>query len=125
MKLQLAAAFALVILAGPAAHAFTVDDKSNTTSTGGARYTDPDAQFSRLELRQRHYRPAGQYHLPIRRQPGSGSFNQRYDWNRMFDTLGGPGRNGYLAEGASMSKPLIFTISRRLGRRRVRLEWSL
>ena len=45
----LAAAFGLVLLAAPAApaaHAFTIDDQSNTNNDGTARYTDPDARFS-------------------------------------------------------------------------------
>ena len=96
MKIKLAAAFALVILAAPAAHAFTIDDKSNTTSNGGARYTDPDEQFSGSNsgsgttIRQGNttFQFGGS-------QGGGGSFDQRYDSNRMFDTLGGPGRNGY------------------------------
>ena len=42
----LAAAFGLAVLATPAAHAFTIDNQSNTNSDGSARYTDPDARFS-------------------------------------------------------------------------------
>jgi hypothetical protein len=93
--LAAAAAFTVAILAASAAQAFTLDDKSNTTSNGSARYTDPDAQFSgtgsgsgSTTLRQGNttfqFGPAGQ-----------GSFDQRYNPNRMFDTLGGPGRDGY------------------------------
>ena len=42
----LAAAFGLAVLAAPVAHAFTIDDQSNTNSDGRARYADPDARFS-------------------------------------------------------------------------------
>ncbi len=89
----LAAAFALTVLAVPTARAFTFE--GNSSASGGARYADPDAQFdssdsgnSRTTIKQGNttlqFGPAGQ-----------GSFDQRYDSNRMFDTLGGPGRDGY------------------------------
>lgn len=87
-----AAAFALTLLSGPAAQAFTFEGNSN--ASGGARYADPDAQFdsgsdkSSTKIQQGNttfqFGPAGH-----------GSFDQRYDSNRMFDTLGGPGRDGY------------------------------
>jgi hypothetical protein len=94
MKLQLAAAFALVILAAPVAHAFTIDDKSNTNSSGGAGYSDPDARFDGggsggTTLQQ------GNTTIRFGGAQQGGTFDQRYDSNRMFDTLGGPGRDGY------------------------------
>ncbi len=93
--LALSVAFALALSAAPAAQAFTLDNSSNTTSNGTARYSDPDEQFSgsssgsgKTTMRQGNttfqFGPAGQ-----------GSFDQRYNPNRMFDTLGGPGRDGY------------------------------
>jgi hypothetical protein len=89
----LAAAFGLALLAAPAARAFTMDNQSNTNSNGGARYTDPDEQFSgsgsnngQTVLKQGN----ATIHFG-----GQQSFDQRYDSNRMFDTLGGPGRDGY------------------------------
>ncbi len=97
MKLQLAAAFALVILAAPMAHAFTIDDKSNTNSSGGARYTDPDARFEGGGSGTGGGSTLQQGNTTIRfggAQQG-GTFDQRYDSNRMFDTLGGPGRDGF------------------------------
>ena len=42
----LAAACGLAVLVAPAAHAFTIDQQSNTTSNGSARYSDPDERFS-------------------------------------------------------------------------------
>lgn len=87
-----AAAFGLALLIAPAAHAFTIDDQSNTNSDGTARYTDPDARFSgagsgsgQTTIRQGNttFRFGGQM----------GTFDQRYDSNRMFDPLGRPGDN--------------------------------
>jgi hypothetical protein len=89
----LAAAFGLAVLAAPAARAFTMDNSSNTNADGSARYTDPDEKFSgsgsnngQTELKQ------GNASLHF---GGQQNFDQRYDSNRMFDTLGGPGRDGY------------------------------
>jgi len=78
----LAAAFGLAVLAAPA-QAFTIDDQSNTNSNGSARYADPDARFSG-------------YGTPTTIQQGNttlqlggqqGSFDQRYNPNRMFDPV--------------------------------------
>ncbi len=88
----LAAAFGLVMLAAPAAHAFTMDNQSNTNSDGSARYTDPDTRFSGTSSGQTTIQQGN-----TRFQFGSqqGTFDQRYNSDRMFDTLGGPGREGY------------------------------
>jgi hypothetical protein len=91
--LALAAALAVSLAAIPAAQAFTFEGNSN--ASGGARYADPDAQFDssnngsgRSTIRNGsttlQFGPSAQ-----------GTFDQRYDQNRMFDTLGGPGRDGY------------------------------
>lgn len=79
----LAAAFGLALLAAPVAHAFTIDNQSNTNSDGTARYTDPDQRFSnstsgngQTVIKQ------GNTTLQFGVQP---SFNQKYDSNRMFD----------------------------------------
>jgi hypothetical protein len=89
----LAAAFGLALLAAPAARAFTMDNQSNVSPNGGARYVDPDEQFSgagsnngQTVLKQGN----ATFHFGSQQ-----SFDQRYDSNRMFDTLGGPGRDGY------------------------------
>jgi hypothetical protein len=95
MKLQLAAAFALVILAAPVAHAFTIDDKSNTNSSGGARYTDPDARFDGTASGSGTTLQQGNTTIRFGGAQQGGTFDQRYDSNRMFDTLGGPGRDGF------------------------------
>ncbi len=84
----LAAAFGLALLAAPAAHAFTMDNQSNTNSDGTARYVDPDERFSgsgsgqtTLQQGNTTFRFGGQ----------QGSFDQNYNSNRMFDPLGRPG----------------------------------
>ena len=85
-----AAAFGLALLIAPAAHAFTIDDQSNTNSDGTARYTDPDARFSNSGNGQTTIR---QGNTTFRFGGQMGTFDQRYDSNRMFDPLGRPGDN--------------------------------
>jgi hypothetical protein len=83
-----AAAFGLAVLAAPAAHAFTMDNQSNTNSDGSARYADPDSRFSNSDgqttIRQ------GNTSLQFGSRP---SFDQRNDNSRMFDPLGRPGQD--------------------------------
>jgi len=93
-----AVASGLIVMAAPAAHAFTIDNQSNTTSSGAARYADPDEQFSSGSgsgsggANSYHYGNATvQFGSPTQGQ----SFDQRYNPSRMFDPLGGPGRDGY------------------------------
>ena len=82
----LAAAFGLALLAAPAAHAFTIDDQSNTNSDGSARYADPDARFSGSGNGQTTIQ---QGNTTLRfGQPQS--FEQRYDPNRMFNPVDRP-----------------------------------
>jgi len=93
MKLTFAvasAAFAVCILTAPVAHAFTLDDQSNTASSGGARYTDPDAQFSGSGSGGGQTIQQGNTTIHFGGTQG-GSFNQRYNADRMFDPLGKPG----------------------------------
>jgi hypothetical protein len=89
----LAAAFGLALLAAPSARAFTMDNQSNVSPNGGARYADPDEQFSGAGSNngQTVYKQGNAtIHFG-----GQQSFDQRFDSNRMFDPLGGPGRDGY------------------------------
>jgi ABC-type phosphate transport system substrate-binding protein len=89
----LAAAFGLALLAAPAARAFTMDNQSNVSPNGGARYTDPDEQFSGAGSNngQSVYKQGNTtFHFGSQQ-----NFDQRYNSDRMFDTLGGPGRDGY------------------------------
>jgi hypothetical protein len=83
----LAAAFGLALLAAPAAHAFTIEDQSNTNSDGTARYTDPDARFSGAGNGQTTLQ---QGNTTLRFGTQQGSFDQRYNPSRMFDPLGRP-----------------------------------
>jgi hypothetical protein len=85
----LAAAFGLVLLAAPAAHAFTIDDQSNTNSDGSARYADPDARFSGSGSNGQTTIQQGNTTLKF--GGPQGSFDQRYNPNRMFDPIGRPG----------------------------------
>jgi hypothetical protein len=77
----LVAAFGLALLAMPAAHAFTIDDHSNTNSDGTARYTDPDERFSGSGNGQTTIQQ-GNATLRFGGQP---SFDQRYNPNQTFD----------------------------------------
>ena len=78
----LAAAFGLALSAAPAAHAFTIDDQSNTNSDGSARYADPDARFSGSGNGQTTIQ---QGNTTLRFGGQQGTFDQRYNPNRMFD----------------------------------------
>ena len=77
----LAAACGLALLAAPAAQAFTIDDQSNTTSNGTARYADPDARFSGDGSAQ----TIQQGNMTFRFGGQQGSFDQRYNPDQMFD----------------------------------------
>jgi hypothetical protein len=84
----LAAAFGAAMLAAPVAHAFTIDNQANTNSDGSARYTDPDSRFSNSGSGGTTIR---QGNTTIQFGGQQGSFDQRYNPNRMFDPLGRPG----------------------------------
>ncbi len=83
----LAAAFGLVLLAAPAARAFTIDNQANSNADGSARYLDPDAQFSGSADGKTVIK---QGNTTIQFGQGQ-SFDQRYDTNRMFNQIGRPG----------------------------------
>ena len=86
----IAAAVATVILVAPAAQAFTLDEQSNTTAKGAARYSDPDARFDGADSGRGQVIQQGNATIRFS-GPEGGSFGQRYDTNRMFDPLGRPG----------------------------------
>ena len=83
----LAAAFGLAVLAAPVAHAFTIEDQSNTNSNGTARYSDPDERFSGSGTGQTTIQ---QGNATLRFGGQQGTFDQRYNPNRMFDPLARP-----------------------------------
>ena len=83
----LAGAFGLVLLTMPVAHAFTFEGQSNTNNDGAARFTDPEARFSGTG-------PATtiqQGNTTLRYGGQMGSFDQRYNPNRMFEPNPRPG----------------------------------
>ncbi len=86
---MLAAAFGLSLLAAGAAHAFTIDNQSNANSDGSARYADPDARFSGSSDGKTTIR---QGNTTIQFGGQGGTFDQRYDPNRMFNPNGAPDR---------------------------------
>jgi len=79
-----AAAFGLSLMGVPTAHAFTLDNQSNTSSVGTARYSDPDEHFSNDGSRKTTIQN-GNATLQFGGQ--TQSFDQRYDQNRLFDPL--------------------------------------
>lgn len=93
----LATAVTWTVVAGSAAQAFTMDNQSNTNSNGGPRYQDLDTKLSGSDAdggSSDHTFKSGNatfFFGPSQ----SGSFDQRYDTDRMFDPNGGPGRSGY------------------------------
>ena len=83
----LAAAFGLALLTMPVAHAFTFEGQGDTSNDGAARITDPEARFSGTG-------PATtikQGNTTIQFGGQMGSFDQRYNSNRMFEPNGRPG----------------------------------
>jgi len=84
---MLATGLGLVLWSVPAAHAFTIDNQSNTNADGSARYTDPDAQFSSGSNGQTTFHAGGATF-----QFGQGqSFDQRYNPSNLFNPNGRPG----------------------------------
>lgn len=83
------AVFGLALLAAPAAHAFTIEDQSNTNSNtnSSTRYGDPDARFSGSGNGQTTIQ---QGNTTLRFGGQQGTFDQRYNPNRMFDPNGRP-----------------------------------
>jgi hypothetical protein len=83
-----AAALGLPLLAAPnfvgLAHAFTLDNQSNTNSDGSAKYVDPDAQVSRFGTGPGTIKQ-GNTTIQFGSQR---SFDQRYNADRMFEPLG-------------------------------------
>jgi hypothetical protein len=79
------AALACALLAAPAAHAFTMDNQSNTNSDGSARYTDPDQRFSNPKDGKSITQGNTTFRFGNER-----SFDQRYNPNQMFDPVGRP-----------------------------------
>src|SRR5664279_54237 len=85
----LAAGFGLMLLAAPAAHAFTIDNQANTKNDGSARYTDPDENFSGSGNNGQATIREGNTTLRFGGQ--SQSFDQRFDPSRMFNPNPRPG----------------------------------
>jgi hypothetical protein len=87
----LAVAFGLSVMAASAAQAFTIDDQSNTTSNGAARYADPDSRFSNSSTGsngQSVYKSGNMTFQFGNQRPTSDS---RYNTDRMFNPNGRPG----------------------------------
>jgi len=83
-----AAALGLALLAAPAAQAFTIDEQSNTSSNGSAKYADPDQQISRFGSSGQTTIKQGNTTLQFGNQRPQ---DERYNTERMFNPLGRPG----------------------------------
>jgi hypothetical protein len=92
----LAAALGLALLAAPAAHAFTMDNQSNTNSDGTAKFSDPDDRISRFGssgsgTTLQNGSTTFQFG-PLQQNSNDSRFNS--DAARMFNPLGRPGDPG-------------------------------
>jgi hypothetical protein len=96
-----AAAFGLALAVAPAAHAFTFEDQDSTGSGAGAQgflnpstpyVADPDARFSGSG--SGNGTPGTYQHgnATLQFGSGSGSFDQRYNPNNLFDPYAREGR---------------------------------
>jgi hypothetical protein len=88
-----AAAFGLALLAAPMAttlaHAFTIDDQSNTNSDGSAKFADPTTPTTRFGSGGQTTIQQGNATLQF--GPQRPSTDERYNKDRMFDPIGRPG----------------------------------
>ena len=86
-----AAAFGMALLATPAAQAFTFEEQGGVSNGDGTRnaIADPDARISRFgSSNGQNTIKQGNTTLQF---GGRGSFDQRYDNERMFNPIGRPG----------------------------------
>ncbi len=91
-----AAALGLTLLAAPAAHAFTFEGSENGVANSDgtrSRIADPDSRFNNNGDAPGTIRQGNTTLQFGVRPPGSGSLDQRYDANRMFQPLGRPGED--------------------------------
>lgn len=90
-----AAAFGLALLAAPMAttlaHAFTIDDQSNTNSDGSAKFADPNAPTTRFGSSSGSQTTIRQGNSTFQFGPQRSLSDERYTKDRMFDPLGRPG----------------------------------
>jgi hypothetical protein len=84
-----AAAFGLGVLAAPFAHAFTIDDQSNTNSDGSAKFSDPDERFSGGSNGGLTTYRQGNTSLQFGTQRSLS--DQRYNTDNLFNPNGRPG----------------------------------
>jgi hypothetical protein len=87
--LVIAGAFALALSAAGKAHAFTIDDKSNTNPDGSAKFSDPDSRFSSDGSNGKSTYRSGPFSLQFGSQRTL--TDQRYNTDRMFQPNGRPG----------------------------------
>jgi hypothetical protein len=87
-----AAALGLALLAAPnfigLAHAFTLDNQSNTNSDGSAKYVDPDARLQGFSNNGQGVIRQG--NTTFQFGPQRTLTDQRYNNDRMFDPNGRP-----------------------------------
>lgn len=83
-----AAGLGLALLAAPVAHAFTIDDQSNSNSDGSAKYADPDARLQGFSNNGQGVIRQG--NTTFQFGPQRTLTDQRYNNDRMFDPNGRP-----------------------------------
>ncbi|MGH6788141.1 MAG: hypothetical protein ACRECC_00485 [Pseudolabrys sp.] len=90
-RLCLAALAAALMLAAPAAHAFTFEGANTVTPDGTAKLTDPDSRFDTSGNKSTLDNPNG-FHFSASPRSGAASFDS--DANRLFSPVGRPGESG-------------------------------
>lgn len=88
----LAAAFGLAVLAAPAAHAFTLDNQSNSNADGSAKFYDPDDRLQSRFGGTNDGRTVRDGNTGLQfGTSGNGRMSDEAVKNQMFDPLGRPG----------------------------------
>jgi len=89
-RLCLAALAAALMLAAPAAHAFTFEGANTVTPDGSSKLTDPDSRFDTSGGNKSTLDNG--LHFSVSPRSGAASFDS--DSNRLFSPVGRPGESG-------------------------------
>ena len=90
-RLCLAVLAAALMLAAPAAHAFTFEGANTVTPNGSSKLTDPDSRFDTSNSGSKTTLDNG-FHFSASPRSGAASFDS--DANRLFSPVGRPGESG-------------------------------
>ncbi|HVV63771.1 MAG TPA: hypothetical protein VHD14_18640 [Pseudolabrys sp.] len=90
-RLCLAVLAAALLLAAPAAHAFTFEGANTVTPNGSSNLTDPNSRFDTGGNKSTLDNSNG-LHFSVTPRSGAASFDA--DANRLFSPVGRPGESG-------------------------------